>query len=161
MTKFNAMLIKILEWLLGIMLGIAVIFIILQVFFRYVLNSPLNWTEQTSRLMFIWMMMLGTAVIFYTDSAMAFDLLLHKLPKKPRFWFEALIIVVIIAFSAYFGYHSLDLAIKVLGKYTSGVRVPSTFMYSSMFISNIFVVLVMIEKLVKHFRRKDLSQKED
>ncbi len=161
MSKFNSVLIKIIEWLLALLLGVAVLFIISQVFFRYGLHSPLSWTEQTSRYLFVWMMMLGTAVMFYRNSAMAFDLLLHNMPKKLRFWIEALIIMIIIAFAAYYSYQALILTIKVAGRFTSGVRVPLNFMYSSMFVSNLFVVLVMVEKFIDHLRGKTvLPEKE-
>jgi TRAP-type C4-dicarboxylate transport system permease small subunit len=107
------------------------------------------------------MMMLGTAVMFYRNSAMAFDLLLHNMPKKLRFWIEALIIMIIIAFAAYYRYQALILTIKVAGRFTSGVRVPLNFMYSSMFVSNLFVVLVMVEKFIDHLRGKTvLPEKE-
>ena len=152
MSKFNAVLIKAIEWILAFLLGIAVLMILSQVIFRYGLHSPLSWTEQTSRYLFVWMMMLSTAVMFYRNSSMAFDLLLHSMPKKPRFWIEALIIAIVIAFAAYYGYQALILSTKVAGRFTSGVRVPLSFMYSSMFISNICVVLVMVEKFIDHFR---------
>ncbi|MGM9543313.1 MAG: TRAP transporter small permease [Candidatus Limivicinus sp.] len=148
LASINKILIKAIEYLLATLLLIAVVFILLQVIFRYVLRSPLDWTEQGSRFMFIWMMMLGTAVVFYRDSAMAFDLLLHAFSPKLRFWVEAFIKALVIFFSVYYGYQAFVLASSVMGRYTSGVRVPLTFMYSSMVVSNIFVVLVMVEKLL-------------
>lgn len=158
MSKFNAVLIKAIEWILAFLLGIAVLMILSQVIFRYGLHSPLSWTEQTSRYLFIWMMMLSTAVMFYRNSAMAFDLLLHNMPKKMRFWVEALILAIVIAFAAYYSYQALILTIKVAGRFTSGVRVPLNFMYSSMFISNLFVVLIMAEKFIDHFRSRTAGE---
>lgn len=133
------------------MLGVAVCFIIAQVFCRRVLGNPLDWTEQSSRYLFIWMMMLGAAIMFYRDSAMAFDLLLHAFPSGLRFWVEAFIKLLIILFSVYYGYQAIVLASSVVGRFTSGVRIPLTLMYSSMILSNLFVAMVMVEKLLLHF----------
>lgn len=155
LARINKTLIKVIEYLLAALLLIAVVFILLQVVFRYILRSPLDWTEQGSRFMFIWMMMLGAAVVFYRDSAMAFDLLLHAFSPKLRFWVEAFIKVLVIFFSVYYGYQAFALASSVVGRYTSGVRVPLTFMYSSMIVSNVFVVLVMVEKLLLHFLKRN------
>lgn len=155
LARINKTLIKVIEYLLAALLLIAVVFILLQVVFRYILRSPLDWTEQGSRFMFIWMMMLGAAVVFYRDSAMAFDLLLHAFSPKLRFWVEAFIKVLVIFFSVYYGYQAFVLASSVVGRYTSGVRVPLTFMYSSMIVSNVFVVLVMVEKLLLHFLKRN------
>lgn len=156
-ARVNKALITFLEYLLAFLLAVAVCFIIAQVFFRYVLGQPLAWTEQSSRYLFIWMMMLGAAIVFYRDSAMAFDMLLHTFPKGLQFWIEAFLKVLIIAFSVYYGYQAFVLASSVGSRMTSGVRVPLAVMYGSMIISNFFIVLVMIEKLILHFtdRKKE------
>jgi len=153
LAKVNKTLIKILEYVLAAMLAVAVCFIIAQVFFRYVLRSPLDWSEQSSRFLFIWMMMLGAAIVFYRDSAMAFDLLLHSFPTKLRFVMELLIKLLIVIFAVYYGYQAFVLASSVTGRLTSGVRIPLTFMYSSMIVSNVFVVLVMAEKILVHLTK--------
>lgn len=158
LSRVNKTLITFLEYLLAGLLGLAVCFIVAQVFFRYVLGQPLDWTEQSSRYLFIWMMMLGAAIVFYRDSAMAFDMLLHSFPKGPRFWVEALIKILIILFSLYYGYQAFVLASSVGSRMTSGVRVPLALMYGSMIISNVFIVLVMLEKLILHFTNRN---KED
>lgn len=158
LSRVNKTLITFLEYLLAGLLGLAVCFIVAQVFFRYVLGQPLDWTEQSSRYLFIWMMMLGAAIVFYRDSAMAFDMLLHSFPKGLRFWVEALIKILIILFSLYYGYQAFVLASSVGSRMTSGVRVPLALMYGSMIISNVFIVLVMLEKLILHFTNRN---KED
>ncbi len=152
--RVNKYLVRTLEYLIAVLLFAAVVFILLQVIFRYMLRNPIDWTEQGSRFMFIWMMMLGTAVVFYRDSAMAFDLLLDTFSPRLRFWIEAFVNTVIIFFYVYYGYQAAVLAISVIGRYTSGIRIPLTFMYSSMVISNIFVVLIMVEKLLLHFIKR-------
>ena len=160
LSKINRVLIEILEWLLAVLLGVSVLFILAQVVFRYVLRDPLDWTEQTSRYMFVWMMMLGAAVMFYRDKAMAFDMLYERLPKGAKFWVKALILFSIIAFSIYYGYQALILASRVLGRSTSGVRVPLTFMYSSMTVSNLLIISVMIEKVLSHFKLFFVTQRK-
>ena len=104
LSNINRVIIKTLEWLLAAMLGVSVLFILAQVIFRYVLRSPLSWTEQTSRYMFIWMMMLGAAVLFYRDGTVAFDLMYMKFSPRVKYWLSMLIKLSIIAFSVYYGY---------------------------------------------------------
>lgn len=43
------------------LLAVMTALILLQVFFRYVLNSPLVWAEELARLNMIWMAFLGAA----------------------------------------------------------------------------------------------------
>jgi TRAP-type C4-dicarboxylate transport system permease small subunit len=153
LSKFNAKLNTVIEWLIAILLFIAICFILAQVLFRYVLHSPLDWTEQTSRYLFVWMMMMGMPVMFYRKSAMAFDLILNSIHGIIRHILQLFIMLLVLAFSAYWGYHSMVLALKVIGRYSAGVEVPLTFMYLSMVISNAIVVLVMLEQIIDSFRK--------
>lgn len=50
-----------LEWLVGSILLVIVCLSSSQVFFRYVLNAPLNWIEEFARLLLVWAVMLGAA----------------------------------------------------------------------------------------------------
>lgn len=152
LKKFNAVMIHALEYLLAFLLLASVVLIVAQVFTRYVLHAPLGWTEQSARFLFIWMMTLGVAVTLYRNSAMAFDLLLHKFHDPFRYFLELFIMLAITFFSSYYGYCAYQLVMKSQGRFTSGVRVPLPFMYSSMIISNILVVLVMIEKILEHLQ---------
>lgn len=43
-------------------LGLFSVFIVTSVFFRYVLNLPLSWTEEASLIAFAWLLFLGAAI---------------------------------------------------------------------------------------------------
>ena len=104
LSKINKRLIRVIEITLAVLLLVAVLFILAQVFFRYVLHHPLDWTEQSSRYLFIWMMMLGASVVFYRDSAMSFDLILNSVKPRAQFVLKTVIYVLVIGFSLYYGY---------------------------------------------------------
>ena len=42
---------------------ILIIACVLQVFFRFILNNSLSWSEELARYCFIWMHMLGTSLL--------------------------------------------------------------------------------------------------
>jgi len=150
LSKMIAKVVKLLEWILALLLFLSIVFILAQVICRYVLRSPLSWTEQTSRYLFIWMIMLGAPITFYRKNPMSFDLLVQSLPAKFKYAVELFAIILIILFSMYYGYQAITLAAKVMGRYTTGVEVPLTFMYSSMAVSNLLIILVMSDQLRIH-----------
>ncbi|MEJ2134846.1 MAG: TRAP transporter small permease subunit [Desulfofustis sp.] len=41
---------------------VMVISILLQVFFRYVMNAPLYWSEEIARYAFVWLVFIGAAI---------------------------------------------------------------------------------------------------
>ena len=143
-----------LEWLLkqisSCLMVVFTFLVFLQVFTRYFLNFPLSWTEQLARYLFIWMIMLGAPITFYRKNPMSFDLLVQSLPAKFKYAVELFAIILIILFSMYYGYQAITLAAKVMGRYTTGVEVPLTFMYSSMAVSNLLIILVMSDQLRIH-----------
>lgn len=74
-SKVLAKIIRVIEYILMVLLAAALIIITLQVLFRYILAAPLNWSEQTARCLFIWMIMLAVPVLFY-----------RKEPSRSTFW---------------------------------------------------------------------------
>ena len=81
-SKLINRIMKLAELICMLLLGIAVIFVTLQIVFRYFLSSPLGWTEQTSRFCFIWIVMLGIPIMFYRKCEISFDFIREKMPEK-------------------------------------------------------------------------------
>lgn len=55
---------------------------ILQVAFRYVLNSPLTWTEELARILFIWACYLGAPVATRRGNHVTILFVLDRVPKR-------------------------------------------------------------------------------
>ena len=49
---------------LGTLVGAIVAITLAAVWWRYVLNAPLAWPEQVSRIMFVWITFVGAAVLY-------------------------------------------------------------------------------------------------
>lgn len=56
----------------------------LQVWFRYVLNAPLRWPEEVSRLLLVWLTYLGALVLPEARLHVAVDALYDRLPLPAR-----------------------------------------------------------------------------
>lgn len=54
--------------------------VLIQIFFRYVLISPLTWTEETSRYSFIWIVLLGAAFAVRRREHVVMEILVKKFP---------------------------------------------------------------------------------
>jgi TRAP-type C4-dicarboxylate transport system permease small subunit len=52
----------------------------IAVFFRYVLNHPLSWTEEVTRLMIVWLSFMGAYMAMREKKHIGFDLFISKLP---------------------------------------------------------------------------------
>lgn len=63
------------ENLLAAMLAVMFIVFILQIVFRYVLNLPIGWTNEVSVIMWLWLVLFGTAFVVRDSEEIRFDIL--------------------------------------------------------------------------------------
>lgn len=146
--KILAKIIWVIEKILMVLLGIAIVVIAAQVFWRYVLNDPLNWSEQTARCLFIWMMMLSVPVLFYRKGAVAFDLILEALPQKVQDVVRVLVQLVILFFASFYLKASIELCIQTGSRILSGLEIPMNLLYTAPVVSMTVLILVSIKHIV-------------
>lgn len=63
------------ENVLAAMLATMFVVFIIQIVFRYVLNMPIGWTHEISVLMWVWIVLFGTAFVVRDSEEIRFDLL--------------------------------------------------------------------------------------
>ena len=66
------------------LLAITVVLVVLQVFFRYVLNSSLSWSEEAARYLFIWAAVLGFSSSMEARRLFSFEMLFARLSARGR-----------------------------------------------------------------------------
>ena len=72
------------ENVLALMLAIMFTVFILQIVFRYLLNFPIGWTHEVSVIMWIWMVLFGTAFVVRDDEEIRFDILYATVSERTR-----------------------------------------------------------------------------
>ena len=75
---------------------------ILQIFFRYVMNKPLAWTEEVCVITWIWGILWGASFVMSNREDIRFDVLTTMLPRNTKRWFTigaSLSVVVILLVS--------------------------------------------------------------
>jgi TRAP-type C4-dicarboxylate transport system permease small subunit len=68
-----------------IFIGAIVAIIFYAVIMRYVFHRPPAWSEESSRFMFIWMIMLSTVLVTHEQSHIQITVFVDLLPKRLRF----------------------------------------------------------------------------
>lgn len=97
MGTFNERLSKVLIWLATLLMGFFVLTILLGVFFRYVLNAPLVWSEEAARNLNIWSVFLGAAVAVYKIDHLRVDIIDRSVERWPLALRSLLTFFIIIA----------------------------------------------------------------
>ena len=50
------------DWFLSLVMTVMLVVVTLQVWYRFVLNDPLAWSEELARYLFVWSSFIGSAV---------------------------------------------------------------------------------------------------
>lgn len=68
---------------MGLSLSMAGV-ILLQVFFRYVLNNSLFWSEELGRMLLVWLSFMGASVAYKRGAHMGVAVLVERLPQRAK-----------------------------------------------------------------------------
>ena len=76
------------ERLLGILLVVCfvvlVVDVVLGVFWRYALSSPIGWTEELATFLMVWLVFLGSTYAYLLNSHLGIDLLDRQLDPEVK-----------------------------------------------------------------------------
>lgn len=100
-----------LAWPLRIVCGVLFsgIFLvtIAQIFFRFILDDPIVWSEEIARFALIWMTFLGAAVIAWDGCHLAVDVFFLGLSDRAKVivrWVNGALVVAIVLMFAWYGW---------------------------------------------------------
>lgn len=81
LSAVNSALLALGRWLGAICLGLMVVVILLQVFFRYIIGLALPWPEEASRFLMLWSTALMAPTAFRRGGFVAIDMVVRLLPR--------------------------------------------------------------------------------
>jgi C4-dicarboxylate transporter DctQ subunit len=133
---------------------------IIQIFFRYVLNNPLGWTEEVIITMWLWIVLWGAAFILTEAEEIRFDIIYSNIPESVRRVFTTLtgstaVCLYGVSLPASYRYVSF---MKV--ERSAYLHVPINLMYSVYIIFSV-ACIVRYSWLVYHAIRGDPSPVTD
>lgn len=65
---------SVLKWSIAALLAAIAVIVSMQVFFRFVLSSPLSWPEELGRLLFVYLVFIGAGLVSVHDDHIAIEL---------------------------------------------------------------------------------------
>lgn len=154
MTKCVNAIMKALEIACMALLATAVVFVAMQIVFRYFLSSPLGWTEQSARFCFIWIVMMGIPIMFHRKCEISFDFLREKLPNGQHRMLMLFFEVLGIFFCVLYFIYGVSLCLRTGNRLTSGLAIPLNCLYAAQPLSAVLTILVFLNRIVETVREK-------
>lgn len=129
------------------LLAVTVVIVILQVFFRYVLNSSLSWSEEAARYLFIWAALLGFSSSVEAGRLFSFEMLAARLPPAGRRLCAALFALAAVAFVWALVVHGGSLAAKTISQSSPAMSMPMAFAYAALPVGGVLIALHFLARL--------------
>ncbi len=135
------------EWLVSLIFALVVSIALVQVFFRYVLNTSLSWSEEAQIFGHIWIVFLGIPVAYRRGAHMYIETYCDKLPPSARTVFNLLIELLWAAFAVSLMVLGWMVARVAHMQESPGLEVPMSYPYSGMVIGGTYLLLVALRRL--------------
>lgn len=124
---------KLEEVFLVILMALAVIIVSAQIVTRFVLKTPLPWSEELARYMFIWLVWVGAAFATKERKHIRIDVVVSRLPQIGQKACTIISTIIWIGFTIFMVYISAVLTSSVMtgGQTGTGSGIPMWIPYSA------------------------------
>jgi len=137
---------------------------IVQVFYRYVLNNALSWSAELTRIGFIWMTFIGSAVAINRRRHLRIDSIIGLLSEKVRILLDVFVHVIVAAIMIFLTIRGYSLAVRAINTITGALMWPRTVFFLPLvfgaFFMFVFSIRIIAEDVVKLRALKMKSDKE-
>ncbi len=120
---FLGVLDRVVDAILVVILTFTTVILVAGVFFRYVLNSSLAWSDEIGGYMLGWMTFMGIYSCFRKGMHLDFDLAVQSLPPALRRAVLVLGDVIMLVFALVMAWLSLRIVMKVGGSFIGSVDI--------------------------------------
>jgi TRAP-type C4-dicarboxylate transport system permease small subunit len=139
--------------LLGLIAGAIVVITLAAVWWRYVIDNPLSWTEQVSRILFVWMTFLGAAVLYRQKLHITIDMIVLMLPPPLRSVLYWLVEFGLLAFVIVFFIFGLKLSLDTWTNTFGALDITPASFYLAAPASSALIMIYFVEKLIDPAKR--------
>lgn len=128
--------------------------VLLQIFLRYVLNSPLTWSEELSRYLFIMICFLGWTLATRNRTHIKVNFILEALPQKIRFTVKIFIQILVLVFTVALIYLGARMAYKSIDVPSITLFFGFAYIYAFIPISGAIIFFYTILETIDLFKSR-------
>ena len=159
---WNDFVLPIGRWVSIVAIALMVIAILVQVFFRYVLNAALPWPDEAARFMMLWLTGLMAPIAFRRGGFVAIDMVVQAMPMKLGQIVSLLLLFIsagVLAMAVSIGWSEVtgfggkfktaSLYVPLALDFSEWLRVPRSWMMASLFVGVVLLLIVNIELILR------------
>jgi TRAP-type C4-dicarboxylate transport system permease small subunit len=143
-------------------IGLMVIAILIQVFFRYVLNNALPWPDEAARFMMLWLTGLMAPTAYRRGGFVAIDMVVRAMPARVGALISLVLLLIagsvllvalpigwneVTGFGGRFATASLYLPVAL--DFSEWYRIPRSWMMLSLLVGVVLLLIVNVELILR------------
>ncbi|MEO8240848.1 MAG: TRAP transporter small permease [bacterium] len=136
-------------WIAGCGLVLMTAIIAAQVFFRYVLNSSLVWSEPAAVMIMGWFIFFGAAVGIREGYHLSFDVFLYIIPPRAKLVLHSISDLFVGAFGCGMIWFGWELAAKTAGNQLPSLGISGAFDFAPLVGGGVLIVIFCIERIAR------------
>jgi C4-dicarboxylate transporter DctQ subunit len=137
------------ENLLAAMLATMFAVFIMQIVFRYLMNLPIGWTHEISVILWLWLVLFGTAFVVREEEEIRFDLFHAMASKRTRRIMTVVCAIIVVVLFAISLPATLDYIAFMKVQKTAYLKIRFDWLYS---IYGMFAVAMIVRQLWLGYR---------
>lgn len=122
-----------------------------QIFFRYVMTSPLTWPEEVARYVYVWVVFLAVAKLAGERRLYAIDFFISRAGATVQRVFDILITLAMIGFFA-LTLQSAWVVLSANARIRTATGIPVNLLYASIPVAAVLIILALLPNLLKQIR---------
>lgn len=147
-------------YLLMIFLVVMTMVMGMQIFARYVLNSPLSWSEEVARFMFVWSGFVSVSYCIQKGIAIRIEQLVDFLPAKLRKAVDISVTLILLAYFIYILPYAYDFFFRSVeaGQLAPATQIPMALIYAAPLTGFGLAIFRLFQNLLKDARSLFIDQ---
>lgn len=141
---------KVIEYILAILVIVMVAGCFWQIFTRFILKNPSQWTEELLRYALIWLTMLGVPYAYGKEQHIAIGFITDSFTKKGTLKDKIFIEILILFLSVFVMVAGGTMvAMNAVGQTSPAMHLPMQFYYIGVPICGVLMIIYSVQRLIK------------
>lgn len=145
----NRAVMKVTEVLAVLLVVAETVILLMGVISRYVLDSPLTWSDELASILFIWLAMLGAVLALDRGEHMRLSAIVNKMPEKWRNWFQTMAALVVCVFVALIILPAYQHASEQMDITTPALEIPDGLRAAALPVGAVLMLFAAVARMAK------------
>lgn len=148
MTRLSDALDQLARWVCAVFVAVMSVLLIAQVFFRYVLQHSLPWSEEAARYLFVWSSILGASIALRLHFHPGLTLLVDRLPSRARVAVNVLAHGLVLVLLLVVAREGFQIAQMNAWQRSPAMRISMTYPYAAVWVGALVMAVHVVRFLV-------------